>query len=553
MQRSQLLRILQSTSARRMSTSTQEYLVAKTSDLKDNEKKEVNVPGTEHKVLLIKQNDKYFATSPKCTHYGAPLVKGVLSEGRIVCPWHGACFKISTGDIEDAPAIDPIIAFATSIKGESVFITAAEKDLAAGRRKPCKSAKAETDEHVVVIGGGAAGTTTAEGLREYGFKGKVTVISSEAHYPIDRTKLSKALITDASKIALRDEAFYKDMDIDFQKGTTVKSVDIKDKFVALESGGKVSYSKLVLALGGTPKRLPMDGFKLDNVFVLRNIEHASEIVSARGESKKNVVIIGSSFVGMEAAYANAKDHNVTVIGMEKYPLMNVLGEQIGKQLQASAEQANIKLYMEAGVEKAIAEDGGKSATHVVLKDGTKLPADLIILGVGVAPATKFLDGSGLQLEKDGGIEVDSYLQVKGQADIYAVGDIAQFPYTGPGAEGKPIRIEHWDVAQNHGRAVAKTLAGKKEEFKNVPYFWSAQSGQLRYCGNNSPTVGWDDLIIQGSLEESKFVGFYTKGDTVVAVVSMGYDPVVSKASELMRAGTMPNKKKLQDGLDIREL
>jgi NADPH-dependent 2,4-dienoyl-CoA reductase/sulfur reductase-like enzyme/nitrite reductase/ring-hydroxylating ferredoxin subunit len=536
-----------------MSTSAQEYLVAKTSDLKNNDKKEVDVPGTEHKVLLIKQNDQFFATSPKCTHYGAPLSKGVLSEGRIVCPWHGACFKISTGDIEDAPAIDAIISFPTTIKGGEVYITAEEKDLAAGRRPPCKSKKAETDEHVVVIGGGAAGTTTAEGLREYGFKGKVTVLSSESYYPIDRTKLSKALIADANKIALRDAAFYKDLDIDFKKSTTVESVDIKAKSVALADGGKLEYSKLVLALGGTPKRLPMDGFDLENVFVLRSVEHAGEIVAARGDSKKNIVIVGSSFIGMEAAYANAKDHNVTVIGMEKYPIMNVLGEQIGKQLLASAEKAGIKFYMEAGVEKALAKGDSKNASHVLLKDGTELPADLVILGVGVAPATKFLAESGLKLEKDGGIEVDGYLQVKGQSDIYAAGDIAQFPYTGPGAEGKPIRIEHWDVAQNHGRAIAKTLAGKKEEFKNVPYFWSAQSGQLRYCGNNSPAVGWDDLVIQGSLEESKFAGFYTKGDTVVAVVSMGYDPVVSKASELMRAGTMPEKKKLQDGLDIREL
>ncbi|BFZ53355.1 Apoptosis-inducing factor 1 [Savitreella phatthalungensis] len=534
------------------------YEIANVSDLKDGEKKEVDVPGTEQKVLLCRIDDKFFATSPKCTHYGAPLANGVLTkEGRITCPWHGACFKLDTGDIEDAPAIDPIIAFKTQTKGDKVVIEATEEDLKAGRRKPsCAVKKTKTDDSVVIVGGGASATTTAEALREYGFAGKITVLSAEDYYPIDRTKLSKALIADASKIALRDEAFYKELDIDFRKSSEVKSIDKKEKKVVLSSGESVSYGKLVLAVGGTAKRLPMDGFDLDNVYVLRNLTHAQQIVSARDANdgqKKKIVIVGSSFIGMEAAFATAKDHDVTVIGMESTPLKNVLGEQIGQTIQKSAEKQGVKFYLDAGVEKAIAsEKDPKKAGKVLLKDGTELECDLVILGVGIAPATKFLDGQ-LTLEKDGGLQTDEYLQVKGEQDIFAVGDIAHFPYTGPGAEGKPIRIEHWDVAQNHGRAVAKTLSGTKKPFQNVPYFWSAQGAQLRYCGNNSPTVGWDDLVIQGSLDEGKFAGFYTKGDQVVAVVSMGYDPVVSKAAELMRRSAMPGKKDLQGGQDIRQL
>lgn len=467
-----------------------------------------------------------------------------------------------TGDIEDAPAIDAIFAFKTSVKDDKVYIDATEADLKAGRRAPSCAAKKnkQSGDGIVIIGGGAAATTCSEGLREYGYDGKITVVSQEPYYPIDRTKLSKALITDPAKVALRDEKFYADMDIDFKTSETVESVDVSAKSVKLQSGSTIQYSKLVVATGGTPKRLPMDGFHLANVFLLRNIEHTQKIISSRDsrpsnskETKKNIVIVGSSFIGMEAAFANAGKHNVIVVGMEKYPLESVLGPEIGKQLMASAESKGVKFFMDAGVEKALPSKADpKMAGTVCLKDGTQLPCDLVILGVGVSPATKFLDGQ-VNLEKDGGIAVDEYMQVKGQDDVFAIGDIAHFPYTGPGATGKPIRIEHWDVAQNHGRAVAKTLSGKKTSFKNVPYFWSAQGAQLRYCGNNSPTVGWDDLVIQGDLKETKFAGFYTKGETVVAVVSMGYDPAVSKSSELMRRSMMPTKTELQNGKDVREM
>lgn len=540
-----------------MSTS---YHVASVSDLKDGEKKEIELENGS-KVLLAKLNGKFLATSANCTHYGAPLKNGVLTpEGRITCPWHGACFDMHTGDIEDAPAIDAIFSFKTSVKDDKVFIDATEQDLKAGRRPPSCAAKRNTQggNGVVIIGGGAAATTCSEGLREYGFDGKITVISSEPHYPIDRTKLSKALITDSSKVALRDGKFYKSLDIDFRFGETVSAANISAKTVKLASGQSVPFDKLVVATGGTPNRLPMEGFDLANVFLLRNIEHAQQIVSARDarhsnetQTKKNIVIIGSSFIGMEAAFANAENHNVVVIGQEDHPLQTVLGSEIGKQLQSSAESKGVKFHMGAAVEKALPSKADpKDAGVVVLKDGTELPCDLVILGVGVKPATKFLEGQ-IELEKDGGIAVDEYLKVRGQDDVYAIGDIAHFPYTGPGAEGTSIRIEHWDVAQNHGRALAKNLAGKTAPFSNIPYFWSAQGAQLRYCGNNSPTVGWDDLVIQGDLKETKFAGFYTKGQDVVAVVSMGYDPAVSKSSELMRRGLMPSKKELQGGKDVR--
>ncbi len=273
-----------------------------------------------------------------------------------------------------------------------------------GHRAPSFATKsASGTDRVVIIGGGSAATTCSEGLREYGYTGNITVLSSEPYLPIDRTKLSKALIADPQKVALRDADFYKGLDIDFRKGTTVTAVDTKAKQVTLEHGGTLDYTKLVIAVGGSPRRLPLPGFDLSNVFVLRTIEHTKKIAAARdvGEKKrKNIVIIGSSFIGMEAAHATAKDHDVTVIGMDKIPLANVLGDKIGQALRKNAESAGVTFYMEAGVEKALASDVDPTkAIAVLLKDGTSVPADFIILGTGVAPATKFLIGSGIQTEK----------------------------------------------------------------------------------------------------------------------------------------------------------
>jgi NADPH-dependent 2,4-dienoyl-CoA reductase/sulfur reductase-like enzyme len=190
---------------------------------------------------------------------------------------------------------------------------------------------------------------------------------------------------------------------------------------------------------------------------------------------------------------------------------------------------------------------------VHLKDGTTLEADLVIEGVGVKPATEYLkDNSSVTLEKDGSLKTDESFAVNGLKDVYAIGDIATYPYHGPGGNGSPIRIEHWNVAQNAGRSVANSInnpGAKPKPF--IPVFWSALGSQLRYCGNT--VGGYDDLILQGKPEEPSFVAYYTQGETVVAVASMMKDPYMTQSAELMRRKKMPSKSELQKGVDILEI
>lgn len=390
-----------------------------------------------------------------------------------------------------------------------------------------------------------------QALRENGSAANVTIISKDEPVALDRTKLSKALIVDPEKLQLRGQDWYDSASIKNVKDE-VTSVDLKSKSVSTSSGKKYEYNKLILATGGTPKRLPLEGFKdLKNIFVLRTISDVQSILSAIGEKKgKKIVVVGSSFIGMEIGNALSKENTVTIVGMEKEPIEAVMGQEVGKVFRTQLEKSGVKFYMEASVDKATGSSSDSSSVGAVhLKDGTSLDAELVILGVGVAPATQFLKSSGLPLEKDGGISVDESFAVKGHDSIYAIGDIAKYPYHGPGGNGTPVRIEHWNVAQSAGRCVAATLTNPSTKPKtfSIPTFWSALGSQLRYCGNT--VGGYEDYILKGKPQDGSFAAYYTKGDTVLAVATMGMDPVMAKCKVLMEEGRMLSASDLRDGMD----
>lgn len=394
-----------------------------------------------------------------------------------------------------------------------------------------------------------------QALREQGFKGDITIISKEPNLPIDRTKLSKALIADKSKVEWRSQDWFDSASI-ATVSDEVKSVDFKSKSVSIKSGKSYPYTKLILASGGTPKALPLPGFKeLSNIFLLRTIPDVQAILGAVGEKKgKNVVIIGSSFIGMEVANALSSNNTVTVVGMEEAPLERVMGSEVGKIFQKLISKNGVKFHMGASVDSAKASNDDQSKVgSVSLKDGTSLPADLVVLGVGVSPATEYLQENGaIQLEKDGSVKTNESFEVEGQSGVYAIGDIATYPYHGPGGNGSLTRIEHWNVAQNAGRSVAASIAKPNVAPKPfIPIFWSAMGSQLRYCGN-TPN-GWDDVVLQGQPDEAKFAAFYGKGETVVAVASMQMDPVMSQSAELMRRSKMPSLSELRNGKSVLDV
>lgn len=231
-----------------------------------------------------------------------------------------------------------------------------------------------------------------------------------------------------------------------------------------------------------------------------------------------------------------------------------MGKKVGQIFRGLLEKNGVTFKMGASVDKATPSKSDSSKVGAVhLKDGTTLEADLVIEGVGVAPATEYLrENPSVQLEKDGSLNTNEAFEVKGLTDVFAIGDIATYPYHGPGGNGNPIRIEHWNVAQNAGRSVANTInnpGSKPKPF--IPVFWSALGSQLRYCGNT--VGGYDDVVIQGDTAKPSFVAYYTKGEEVVAVASMMKDPYMTQSAELMRRNKMPTKSELEKGVDIMEI
>ena len=383
------------------------------------------------------------------------------------------------------------------------------------------------------------------------------MITSEG-LPIDRTKLSKALITDPTKLYLQPEEWYKGGAIDVVSDS-VTSVDFDGKTVETKRGKSYPYNKLILATGGKPRQLPLPGFKngeLGNIFLLREVSDVQKIMEAVGDKGKKIVIIGSSFIGMEVGNALAKDNEVSIVGMESAPLERVMGKEVGQIFRRMLEKNGAKFYMDSGVESALPASkvanavGLSSVGAVKLKDGPTLEADLVILGIGVGPETTYLrDNPKIKLEKDQSIAVDETFAVKGLKDVYAIGDIATYPYSGPGGSSTPIRIEHWNVAQNMGRSVGQLIAqpgSKPKPF--IPIFWSALGAQLRYCG--ATPNGWDDLVLKGEPDNNKFAAYYCKGDEVVAMASMMMDPIMAKVAELMKSGKMLSKSDIQAGKDV---
>lgn len=518
------------------------------------------------KVLLTNVNGTLHATSAKCTHYGAPLANGVLtSHGKIICPWHGACFDAKTGDIEESPALDNLLSFKVEQDSQGDIYVEADPEQLKGKPgipPSCSKSSSANGPGVVIVGGGSAAINVAESARKSGFTGKITIFTAEKHAPIDRTKLSKALIGSPEPVTWRSASHLKNvLNVDLKESFKATSIDVQGKKVTFNQSESVPFESLVLASGGVAKRLPLPGVKegeLQHVYTLRGVGDVSTILSAVGDQKdKEVVIVGTSFIGMEVAIAlqgQEKAKSVSVVGMDEVPFEKILGKEVGEGLMKVAQKKGIQFYNSAGVERIDGKDGKASA--VVIKDETgkqvSLSANVVILGVGAAPATDYIrSSSGFpELLKDGSIAVEKDLRVKGlpkDANIFACGDIATIPARDE--QGASVRIEHWNVAGNQGRSVGRTLAGdSNNKYDSMPIFWSALGSQLRFVSDGNPP-GYDDIYLNGNPEELKFSAFYGKNGKVTAVCTMGVDPLMVHSAELMRTGKMPSFSEIKGGKD----
>lgn len=470
-----------------------------------------------HQVLVTNLQGNFHAIYGKCSHYGAPLQKGALDHERVVCPWHQACFSVRTGEQLEGPGMDSLPAY-TIVERDGKQILQLPDTLAATCSAHLTQREGNVNETYVIVGAGPAGTYAAEGMRRARFRGRIVLLSGEDHLPYDRTKASKAYLqgnADDDGMPLQPQSFFEENDIELRTGVRATELDRDARTVKLNNGETISYEKILIASGSTAHQLPVMGADLDGVFTLRTWPDAKQL-RERAKAAKNVVVIGASFIGLEAAQALQKHGpQVAVVAPEEVPFAKVFGEEIGKHIAQLHRDAGIDLRLESRVARLHGKDGKVNA--VELENGDRLPAELVVVGIGVKPNTQWLPDD-LTTER-GTLEVNERLQM--DEHLYAAGDVAKFPWN-----GTHVHIEHWKVAADQGRIAGRAMAGDHAaRYTSEPYFWTAQQGKnFRYAGHAEE---WEKVEIEGEVTANDFLARYYEGGEVVALLGVGRDQEVA--------------------------
>lgn len=513
----------------------QEKIVAKIHDLENGEMKTIKIDD-DKEILLSKINGEFFATGSKCTHYGAPLEDGVLSGETIVCPWHHACFNAKNGDLVEPPARDSLPNFDVEIDKDNVIVKLPD-DIPDSRTPNMMERNPDDKTTYVIIGGGAAGNAAAQSMRESGYRGNIVMITQENRVPYDRPNLSKAYMQGEAEeewMPLRDEDFYKDNGIELKFESKVKDLDTATRTINFEDGERLTYDKVLIATGGVPKELDVNGHDLENIFYLRSFADADVIIEASKNAKK-VAVIGSSFIGMETADSlKSRGLDVTVISPDDVPFKNIFGEDIGNMFLNMHRDNGVEFKLNTGVKEF---EGEEKVEAVLLDNDEKVEADMVIVGIGVTPTTEFV--KGIDLEPDGGLPVDKHLMV--DEHIYAAGDVATFKEK---RTGEKMRIEHWRTAEQQGRIAGRNMAGIVTPYDSVPFFWTRQGGiSVQYIGH---APDWDEIIVEGDIDEKDFIAYYVKNNLIYAAAGTGKGKRLAAIQHLMRQDRMPSPESIRD-------
>jgi NADPH-dependent 2,4-dienoyl-CoA reductase/sulfur reductase-like enzyme/nitrite reductase/ring-hydroxylating ferredoxin subunit len=468
-------------------------------------------------VLLARRGGEIFAVGATCTHYSGPLAEGLFVGDTLRCPWHHACFSLKTGEALRAPALNPIPCWTVERRQSKLYVIG--KAPAAAK----KTAPSNAPERIVILGGGAAGHAAAEMLRREGFAGTLTMLSADDAPPTDRPNLSKDYLAGNAPeewIPLRPMEFFTEQRIDLVLGAKAASIDVAGKKVVLDGGKAHPYDKLLLATGAVPVKLSIPGSELPHVHVLRTLSDSRSII-AKAVKIKRAVVIGASFIGLEvAASLRARNIEVHVVAPEERPLEKVMGPSVGDFIRALHEEHGVVFHLKQTVTSI-------DAKAVTLASGEVLPAELVVVGIGVKPAIELAEKAGLTIDR--GITVDAHLRTSA-ADIFAAGDIARWPDP---HSGQNIRVEHWVVAERHGQIAAKNMLGQSVPCEIVPFFWSQHYDvQISYVGH---AERWDRIDVDGSIAAKDCKLTFRAGEKALAVVTIGRDKESLVAEQVLEA------------------
>ncbi|MDP9842462.1 3-phenylpropionate/trans-cinnamate dioxygenase ferredoxin reductase subunit [Streptosporangium lutulentum] len=401
----------------------------------------------------------------------------------------------------------------------------------------------------LIAGGGLAAAKTAEALRDQGFDGRILLVGDERDLPYERPPLSKGYLqgkTGRQKFVVHDDAWYRDHDIELRSGTAVTGIDRSGHQVTLSGGERIGYDKLLLATGASPRRLTVPGADLDGVLYLRTVRDSERIRDTLAAVSR-VAIIGAGWIGLEvAAAARAAGVRVSVLEVERQPLLRVLGSRIASVFADLHRDHDVDLRLGTQVSEITGEHG--KVRGVRLADGTHLEADAVVVGIGATPNTELAAAAGLEVED--GVRVGADLRTS-DPDIFAAGDVANAYHP---LLDTHIRVEHWANALNQPAVAARAMLGRDASYDRLPYFYTDQYDLgMEYTGHTPPGHN-NDVVVRGDLGSREFIAFWIDDGRVTAGMNVNVWDVTDQIQALIRSGGPVDRDRLADpGVPLHEV
>jgi 3-phenylpropionate/trans-cinnamate dioxygenase ferredoxin reductase subunit len=393
----------------------------------------------------------------------------------------------------------------------------------------------------VIAGAGLAGAKAAETLREEGFAGPLLLVGEETERPYERPPLSKDYLlgkAERETIYVHPRSWYAENSVDLRLGRRVTGIDPAAHDVTLDDGSRAGYAKLLLATGSSPRRLPLAGADADGVLYLRRVGDSDQIRLAF-QTASRVVVIGAGWIGLEtAAAARAAGAEVTILEAAELPLLRVLGREVAQVFADLHRDHGVDLRF--GVRVAEITESGGRAGGVRLADGSRIAADVIIVGVGITPNSQLAEAAGLEIGN--GIVVDARLR-SSDPDIFAAGDVANAYHP---VFGKHIRVEHWANALHQPQAAARAMLGQDVVYDQVPYFYTDQYDLgMEYAGYVEPS-GYDQVVFRGDVGRREFIAFWLARGRVLAGMNVNIWDVSDTIQAIVRGGRTVDPGRLAD-------
>ena len=401
-------------------------------------------------------------------------------------------------------------------------------------------------DNVVVVGASLAGLRAVETLRQDGYDGRIVLVGAEQHLPYDRPPLSKQLLAgtaDVEQVMLRPAADYDTLDLDLRLGTVATALDPASREVELAGSERIGYQALLIATGAAPRFLPGTP-PLEGIHVLRTLD---DCLALRGDVERaeasggRIIVVGAGFIGAEvAATCHGRGVGVTVLEALPVPMVNALGVEMASACAALHYDHGVDLRCGVAVSSFLGDGRVKG---VVLDDGRRVDADVVVVGIGVAPATAWLESSGLKL--DNGVVCDATSATEAPG-VFAAGDVARWHNP---LFGRDMRVEHWTNAADQGMVAAKNIlagGGAAEPYAPVPYFWSDQYETKIQCVGH-PGPGDEVQIVDGSIEDRRFVAIYGRAGRLVGALAFSRPRLLMNYRRMISEGASWEEALAQQG------